>query len=385
MATRLKVVAINGSPHMGAGNASLMTRMMVPTLADRGIDLEEVFLAEKDIGFCVGCGACIEKGQCWRQDDHADILQQLFAADGVILASPVYFGQVTAQTKAFVDRSLAYGHKPRGSWKPGMAISVSAGMGEIKTAEYLANLLRVYGAYSVATFTAIAARPGAFLGKDLVEARAAELADDLARAIREKRRYPATENDLFFHLYMGNLIERERDFMRDDFSHWRELGFFDRFEAYIGQRFSVPSYSEEMRKEWSRNLIARERARAGAAAVPKTAPPTGTPLAVSSCRELLRAMPSSFQEEKAGDLAAVFQFEISGEEEFTAHLRIAGGRCTYAEGAHARPDVTIKAPAAVWLAVSRGELDGQSAFMAGQYRAEGDLGLLMKLQSLFRA
>ena len=383
MPNRLKVVAINGSPHMGLGNASTMTRMMVPALAEQGVDLEEVFLAEKHIDFCVGCGACIEKGQCWRQDDHADILQKLFSADGVILASPVYFGHVTAQTKAFVDRSLAYGHKPRGSWKPGMAISVSAGMGEIKTAEYLANLLRVFGAYSVATFTAIARRPGAFLGKDLVEARAVDLAGDLARAIKEKRRYPATENDLSFHLFMGSLIEEEKDFMRDDFSHWRELEFFDSFEAYSGQRFSKPSYSEEMRKEWSRKLIAQEIARAGAAAVPKTTAPSGSPLAITSCRELLQSMPLGFQKEKAGDLEAVFQFEISGEEQFTAHLRIAEGRCTYAEGPHEHPDVTIKSPAAVWLAVSKGELNGQRAFMAGKYRAEGDLSLLMKLQNLF--
>ncbi len=237
MPNRLQVVAINGSPHMGAGNASIMTQMMVPALADQGMVLEEVFLAEKRIEYCVGCGVCIEKGQCWRQDDHADILEKLFRADGVILASPVYFGHVTAQMKAFVDRSLAFGHKPRGSWKPGLAISVSAGMGETKTAEYLANLLRVYGAYSVGTFTAIAASPGAFLGKDVVEPRAADLAGDLARAIKEKRRYPATENDLSFHLFMGNLIQREKDFMRDDYSHWLKSGFFDSFETYIGQRF----------------------------------------------------------------------------------------------------------------------------------------------------
>ncbi len=94
-------------------------------------------------------------------------------------------------------------------------------------------------------------------------------------------------------------------------------------------------------------------------------------------------MPLGFKKETAGNLKAVFQFEISGEENFTAHLLISEGRCTYAEGAYDRPDVTIKSPAAVWLAVSKGEVNGQTAFLAGKYRVEGDMSLLMKLNSLF--
>ena len=45
--------------------------------------------------------------------------------------------------------------------------------------------------------------------------------------------------------------------------------------------------------------------------------------------------------------------------------------------------MTITTPAAVWLAISRGELDGQQAFMSGKYKVEGDLSLLLKLKSLF--
>jgi putative sterol carrier protein len=43
----------------------------------------------------------------------------------------------------------------------------------------------------------------------------------------------------------------------------------------------------------------------------------------------------------------------------------------------------IKTPADVWLAISRGELDGQQAFMAGKYKVEGELALLLKLRALF--
>ncbi len=142
MSDRLKVVAVNGSPHSAIGNTSLMLRMMEPVLAQEGIDLEEIFLASMRIEYCVGCGVCMEKGKCWRQDDHAEVIGKVLGADGVILASPVYFRHVTAQMKTFIDRSLAYGHKPRTTWKPGMAISVSAGLGETAVAESLGSTLR---------------------------------------------------------------------------------------------------------------------------------------------------------------------------------------------------------------------------------------------------
>jgi putative sterol carrier protein len=48
-------------------------------------------------------------------------------------------------------------------------------------------------------------------------------------------------------------------------------------------------------------------------------------------------------------------------------------------------NLVIKSPADVWLKISRGELDGQKAFMEGRYRVEGDMGLLLKVKKLFAA
>jgi hypothetical protein len=122
--SQLRVVAINGSPHGAIGNTSQMIRMIGEGLSREGIALEEIFLTDKAIAYCVGCAVCLEKGKCWRRDDHAGITDALFAADGIILASPVYFKHVTAQMKTFIDRSLAFGHKPRGASKPGLAVFV---------------------------------------------------------------------------------------------------------------------------------------------------------------------------------------------------------------------------------------------------------------------
>jgi putative sterol carrier protein len=129
-------------------------------------------------------------------------------------------------------------------------------------------------------------------------------------------------------------------------------------------------------------MIAEEAGKARARAAGATDRPSG-PQSAATCRELLKMMPLGFKKEAAGDLKAVYQFVIGSPENFTAHLSIADGRCVYADGTHEKPDVTITSPADIWLAVSRGEMNGQSAFMTGKYKAEGDITLLMRLGTLF--
>jgi len=387
MSTQLRVIAINGSPHGVIGNTSQMIRMIGEGLSREGIALEELILTDKAIDYCIGCGVCLEKGKCWRKDDHAGITDALFAADGIILASPVYFKHITAQMKTFIDRSLAFGHKPRGATKPGLAITVSAGLADTATAHYLEDMLRVYGAFSLGALIAIGTAPGGFLGKEAVETRAQDLARDLARAIKEKKRYPVTGADLYAYLFMRDLVTREKDFMQDDYQYWQNAGILDGFEAFTQQRYTKVPYDQEMRKEWIRGLIKGENtAKTGtnaAAAVSPIRPPG--PAAAMSCHELLKTMPLGFRSEAVPGLNAVYQFEISGSETFKAYLSIADKRCTFHEGSHEKPDVLIKAPAEVWLAISRGALDGQSAFMSGKYRVEGNVGLLLKLKTLFPA
>jgi putative sterol carrier protein len=111
--------------------------------------------------------------------------------------------------------------------------------------------------------------------------------------------------------------------------------------------------------------------------------PSSEPRRPQTVRELLEMMPQGFNPGAAAGLAATYQFEVSGSENFTAHLRIAHQQAIFHEGPAVKPEVVVKTPADVWLAVCRGELDGTQAFMSGKFKVEGDLSLLMKLPSLF--
>jgi multimeric flavodoxin WrbA/putative sterol carrier protein len=374
-----QVVAINGSPHEGFGNTSQMLAMLGNNLSREGLALEEIFLSQHQIGFCTGCATCLETGACWVRDDYKSVVRTVMEADAVILASPVYFFNVTAQMKTFLDRSLGYGHRPRGDWKPGLALSVSAGHGETWVADYLGHVMRAFGVFPVGKLTAIAVGPGEFLGREAVESRAADLARDLAQAVKEKRRYPATDQDLVYWQFMSNLIKENRDFMVADYEHWQELGLFKSFETYVGQTRSRPLPDMQAHPP-------KARPRKKTAAAPTSPAETESPSAGSgTCRELLEMMPGALNPSAAAGLTAIYQFEVSGNEDFTAHLVVADGKTTFHEGPADKPNLIIKTPAEVWLAISRGELDGTQAYLSGQFRIKGDLGLLIKLKTLFVA
>jgi putative sterol carrier protein len=184
---------------------------------------------------------------------------------------------------------------------------------------------------------------------------------------------------------MGDLVKNHKDtVMQHDFKHWQTQGLFDGFEKYIQQTTHKPPYNPQVRDAWIKELIAQhKKKKKGKKSGAQPQPADRGPQKAKNCAELLQMMPLGFNKTESNGLEAIYQFEISGEENFTAHLKISKGTCTYHEGPAENPDITVKSPAEVWLAISKGELDGQQAFMSERYQVEGDLSLLMKLRSLF--
>jgi multimeric flavodoxin WrbA len=108
-----KIIGIVGSPRRG-GNTELLTKEVLQAAAAEGVETELILLAGKDIKPCDGCRQCREKNiDCHLKDDLPPIFHKIMAAEGLILATPVYIGSATAQIKALIDRvyfwSGAYG------------------------------------------------------------------------------------------------------------------------------------------------------------------------------------------------------------------------------------------------------------------------------------
>ncbi len=72
---------------------------------EAGNQAEEIFLRDKKIGYCTGCGSCYTSHKCVQMDDMAEVLEKMIAADVIVMATPVYFYTMSAQMKTPIDRT----------------------------------------------------------------------------------------------------------------------------------------------------------------------------------------------------------------------------------------------------------------------------------------
>jgi putative sterol carrier protein len=100
-------------------------------------------------------------------------------------------------------------------------------------------------------------------------------------------------------------------------------------------------------------------------------------------QEFFGGLCSRFKAEEATGLTAVYQFEITGDGGGEWHADIADGGCEVAEGRAGSPNITITTSAEDWLAIVGGRLNPQMAFMTGKLKVAGDMGLALRLQSIF--
>lgn len=99
------VLIISASPRKH-GNSDLLCDQFEKGAKESGHAVERVFLAEKAIGYCRGCGVCNSTHKCVQKDDMAEILDKMVEADVIVLATPVYFYSMDGQMKTFIDRTV---------------------------------------------------------------------------------------------------------------------------------------------------------------------------------------------------------------------------------------------------------------------------------------
>ena len=103
----MKVVAFNGSARKD-GNTAILVRRVLEELEKEGIETELVQLAGERIRGCTACRGCVanKDKRCTIDDDVVnECIKKMVEADGIILASPTYFADVSAETKALIDRA----------------------------------------------------------------------------------------------------------------------------------------------------------------------------------------------------------------------------------------------------------------------------------------
>ncbi len=106
----MKITAFNGSPRRKSGNTNVMVTAFLEGAEAAGAEVENIFLADKEINHCKACYHCLSSGgKCSIDDDMGDLMSKFVASDIVVLATPLYVFNVSGMMKVFMDRSICIG------------------------------------------------------------------------------------------------------------------------------------------------------------------------------------------------------------------------------------------------------------------------------------
>lgn len=139
----MKVLMINGSPRPN-GNTAMALTEMEKIFAQDGIETETIQVGNQNIRGCIACGHCYKNGKCVFDDCINDIAAKFEDADGLVVASPVYYASANATLIAVLDR-LFYSSRFSKTMKVGASVAVARRGGCSATFDQLNKYFTISG------------------------------------------------------------------------------------------------------------------------------------------------------------------------------------------------------------------------------------------------
>jgi multimeric flavodoxin WrbA len=217
------------------GNTARIVQMIaahLDTIAarhDEPLDFETRYLAHMDLRPCLGCRTCFDRGEdkCPLKDDLPTIKAKVDAADGIILASPVYVNDVNGVAKTWIDRLAYVCHRPAFAGKCAYLIATVADSPTSHTLRTMDIALRTWG-FHIAGQAGY--KMGALMPQDEVARRyqgeTAEVAEALFQAIRDQAFLrPSFLSLMMFKIQQQSWQEEDPDSY--DYAYWKKQGWFD--------------------------------------------------------------------------------------------------------------------------------------------------------------
>jgi len=182
-ASHPRVVAVVASPRRD-GNTTALVAAALERLTALGCRCETIDLCALRIAPCEAHDDCAELAECVHADDAAGAIDAVYEAEGLLLASPVYYENVSAQMKLFIDRCYhPYMHERRLAAGVVGLIAVAAETGLEETIAALQRYVRLSSERDIPTcsVTGLADERGAAAADPDLRAAARHLADDMAK------------------------------------------------------------------------------------------------------------------------------------------------------------------------------------------------------------
>lgn len=101
-----KNILILSASFRKGGNSDTLCNQFMKGAEEAGHKVEKIFINDKKINYCRGCGVCNTTHKCIQKDDMAEILDKMVNADVIVMATPVYFYTMNGQMKTLIDRTV---------------------------------------------------------------------------------------------------------------------------------------------------------------------------------------------------------------------------------------------------------------------------------------
>ncbi|MDW5549964.1 flavodoxin family protein [Methanosarcina sp.] len=223
----MKVVGILSSPRGKKSNTLKLMDAALEGAAEAEAEVEAIDIAKLKIKYCIACDSCHEKGECTIKDDFNLVMGKLLAADGIILSSPNYITNVTAQLKTLFDRSPLMVHEQLFEGKYGFSLT-TAGSGEVDfVLDIMNNYMKTCGGNTIGGVGCAMSQGPSALETAIEKSR--EMGKDLVKAINDKRQYPEQEaaqktwRERFKYVLLAN-----KDRWTHNCDYWMEKGWIQK-------------------------------------------------------------------------------------------------------------------------------------------------------------
>ena len=192
----MKLVAIMGSPKGMEGFTGPLLTGVLEGAQSAGAETQLLSLKDLSVLPCKGClEICNVVGKCHQKDDFETVQNAMLEADGIVLATPIYFFSVSAQLKALIDRLNLVYHCQMLKGKYGAMVVTAGGSDPEDVTSYLSRILTNFGLWNAGDLCAVQVQLQDPEEKAKLMESAKALGSRMVEAIRNKERFPEQEEE----------------------------------------------------------------------------------------------------------------------------------------------------------------------------------------------
>ncbi|MEW6201178.1 MAG: flavodoxin family protein [bacterium] len=219
----MKIIGIVASPRGLKGSTGKLMLEVLRSAEQYGASVETIALKGNTVLPCKACNTCHIKGYCPQKDDFESIKSKILTSDALVLASPNYIFNVSAQMKAFMDRCCGIIHCMAFEGKYGASVVTSGGGDEKPIADYMNHFLITTGIRPVGSMWATM---GAIYGESFpeeIKKKASNLGRTLVRSWENKITKPKVEGEIDkFRERMKALILYRKNEWAYEYDYWKK-------------------------------------------------------------------------------------------------------------------------------------------------------------------